>query len=211
MLSRMIGRVNGEEFLQSPGLRPYAQRIRTADATAGNITVPVVAVLNGWLDRSGPGAGYGDTMCSADAILAACPDLCRGDSFDFWITSSVAFANTLVAGAGITFAGTSGVAASSTRTYLLTLLSEPRRTRTFSGSTTNAGANITNVSDTDLQNIGIGMVVTGTNIPASTTIIAIDLANKRIVMSANATGTADNVAVTATPQFEMRGVSTAGN
>lgn len=211
MLARPSATQSGQEGRLPAGVRLLSGRRRIADATAASITWSVNYVLAGWLDRSGPGAGYGDTTPSADQLLAALPDLVRGDSFDLLVTSSVAFANTIVAGAGITLAGTTAVAASSTREYMLTLTSEPKRTRVCVGSTTNASAVLTNLSDVDLQNIGVGMGVSGTNIPASTTILAVNLTARTVTMSANATGTGDNIAITATPQFELRGLRTAGN
>lgn len=211
MLTRANARLFGQDQNNAAGYRTLSGRRRVSDATAASITWPVNYVLAGWIDRSGPGAGYGDTTPSVDQILAAVPDLTRGDTFDLVVTSSVAFANTIVAGTGVTLAGTTAVAASSMRMYQLTLTSEPKRTRVFSASTTNASANLTNIALADLQNVGVGMVVTGTNIAGGTTIVAVDLTNLRVVMSANATGTADNVAVTATPQMEMRGMWGAGN
>lgn len=211
MLARPMFRLNGTGQAGQAGYRSLWGGRRVTDATAASITMPVAAFLDGWLDRSGPGAGYGDTTPSADALVAALPDITRGDSFLMLITSSVAFANTIVAGTGITLAGTTVVAASSTREYLLTLLSEPKRTRVASGSTTNTSATLTNISDTDLQNLGVGMIVTGTNVPASTTVLAVNLTARTVTMSANATGTGDNIALTFTPNFEMRGIRTAGN
>ena len=56
----------------------------------------------------------------------------------------------------------------------------------FTGDTTNASASMTNVSDTEVA--VIGTVITGTNIPANTTISSIS--GTTITMSNNATGTA---------------------
>lgn len=211
MLSRPQVVMNSQETRMPAGVRMLGFARRTADATVGNVVWPVGYLLGGWIDRSGPGAGYADTTPSADQILAAMPELVRGDNFPLLVTSSVAFANTIVAGAGITFAGTTAVAASSTRTYLLTLLSEPKRTRVCVGSTTNANAVLTNLSDADLANIGVGMLVTGVGIGASAVVLAINLSARTVTVSVNSTATADNIAVTFTPNFEMRGISVAGN
>lgn len=211
MLGRAILRLSGGEMPAQAGYRPLSGMRRTTDATAGNITLPVAGFLGGWIDRSGPGAGYADATPSADALLAALPDLTRGDSFTFMLTSSVAFANTITAGTGVTLAGTTQVAASSTREYLVTLTSEPKRTKIGAGSTTNASAVLTNIPITDLDDIGVGMGVSGTNVPASTTVLAVNLSAGTVTMSANATASGDNIAFTFTPQFEMRGIRTAGN
>lgn len=212
MLGRPMLRLNGGEMNAAAGYRGLSGVRRTADATAASITMPVAAFLSGWLDRSGPGAGYGDTTPSADQLLAALPDLTRGDSFGMLITSSVAFANTVVAGAGITLAGTTAVAASSAREYLVTLLSEPKRTRVCVGSTTNASAVITNLSDADLANIGVGMLATGTGIGAApNAVLAVNLTARTVTLAVVSTATADNIAITFTPNFELRGIRVAGN
>jgi hypothetical protein len=211
MLVRPTGMINGGERPFAAGYRPLAGRRRVTDSTNGNITLPVAGFLAGWIDRSGPGAGYADTTPTADQLLAALPELMRGDSFDLLVTSSVAFANTIAAGTGITLAGTTSVAASSTREYLLTLLSEPKRTRVCVASTTNANAVLTNMSQDDMKNLGVGMLATGTGIGASAAVLAINLTAGTVTLSVNSTATADNIAVTFTPNFEMRGIRTAGN
>lgn len=211
MLTRPNTRLFGQDQCNAAGYRLLSGRRRVTDATAGNITLPVAGFLAGWIDRSGPGAGYADTTPTADALLAALPDLTRGDSFDLLITSSVAFANTIAAGTGITLAGTTSVAASSTREYLLTLLSEPKRTKVIQLSTTNANAVLTNGAISELDDIGVGMLVTGTGIGASAVVTAVNLTLGTVTVSVNSTATADNIAVTFTPNFEMRGIRTAGN
>lgn len=211
MLTRPMVRLNGGEMPAAAGYRELSGVRRYADATAGNITIPAAAFAAGWLDRSGPAAGYGDTTPTADQLLAIFTELTRGDSFIMLISSSVAFANTLVAGTGITFAGTSGVAASSMREYLVTLTSDNKRTKVAVASTTNANAVLTNVALTDLDDIGIGMAVTGTGIGASAKVIAVNHSAGTVTLDVNSTATADNIAVTFTPQFEMRGMRTAGN
>lgn len=211
MLGRAMLRLFGGSQAAQAGYRSLSGVRRVADATAASITLPVAGFLAGWIDRSGPGAAYGDTTPSADALLAALPDLTRGDTFDVLITSSVAFANTLVAGTGVTLAGTTAVAASSTREYLLTLTSEPKRAVTIPGSTTNASGVLSNFTEAQLSTIGIGMAVTGTGIGASAKVIAINLTAKTVTVDVNSTATADNVGITFTPQFEMRGIRTAGN
>src|SRR4051812_49410088 len=121
--------MNGQEGPAPAGVRTFCGCVRTADATNGNVTWPVAYVLGGWIDRTGPGAGYADVTPSADQLLAALPDLTRGDNFSLLVSSNVAFANTIVAGTGIVFAGTTAVAASSVREYMIQLTSEPKRTR----------------------------------------------------------------------------------
>lgn len=211
MLARPNARLFGQDQANAAGYRLLSGRRRSADATAGNITITAAMVAGGYLSRTGPGAGYADATPSADSMLATFPDLTRGDSFDFLLSSGVAFANTITAGAGVTLAGTTAVSASSCREYLITLTSEPKRTRVCVGTTTNASAALSNISIADLSNVGVGMGVSGTNVPASTTIIAVNLTLGTATMSANATGTGDNIALTFTPQFEWRGIRESAN
>jgi fibronectin-binding autotransporter adhesin len=65
---------------------------------------------------------------------------------------------------------------------------------TASVNTTNANNSITYT--TLPTGLGVGQSITGTNIPASTTVVAIDVANKKVYMSANATATGST-----TPSF----------
>jgi hypothetical protein len=211
MLARIMGRLFGGSQAMQAGYRPLSGRRVIADATAGNITITPAHFLAGWLVRTGPGAGYADATCTADALIQAVPDLTRGDSFEFTLTSGVAFADTITAGTGFTLAGTTAVAASSARHFLCTLTSEPKPTHVGVGSTTNASAILTNISALSLARIGVGMGVSGTNVAGGATVIAINLATNTVTMSANATGTADNTAFTFTPQFELRGMFVAGN
>lgn len=208
MLARPQLRSMGAETPGASGYRSLSGRRRIADATAGNLPIPVAAILGGWLDRSGPGAGYADVFPAADAILAAVPELSLGDSFEFWVTSSVAFTNTPTAGVGITLAGTTTVTANSTRTYLATVLSENRRARIIPGSSTNASPILTALAVEELKNVGMGMLVTGAGIPAGTSVIAINYNTGTVTLSANATATGALVAFTFTPQIEIRGVGT---
>lgn len=212
MLSRAQVVQNGNECRASAGIRTLAGVVVTQDATAGNITWTAASVMGGYLIRTGPGAGYGDTTPSADQLVAAYPELTRGDSFTFLCSSGVAFANTVVAGAGITLAGTSGVAASSVREYLVTLLSGGNRTRVAVGSTTNASAVISNLSATDIQNISVGMLATGTGVGAApNAVLAVNLSNNTVTLAVVSSATADNIAVTFTPNFEFRGMRTSTN
>jgi hypothetical protein len=61
------------------------------------------------------------------------------------------------------------------------------RTISRTGNTTNGSAVITSVSS--MTDVFVGAGVTGTGIPANTTILDIDVANTRITLSANATAT----------------------
>lgn len=185
---------------------------------AGNQVIPAVAILSGIIVRTGPGAGYADAWDSADNILAACPDLNQGDSFEFLFDNTgTAFANTSTAGAGITLVSGS-VTASLCKRFLLTVLAAGR-SNIQAGITTNGSAVVSffnaatgfpsqgQANTLVAKNIQPGMLVTGTGIPASTTVVAVNASAGTITLSANATATsAPTTALTFTPNIEIRGL-----
>jgi hypothetical protein len=210
MLGRSMLRLFGGVMAAAAGYRPLSGRRYYADATAGSITWTPAMLAAGWISRSGQVGAIGDTTPTADSILAAFPDLSRGDSFEFRVTSTTANANTVAAGTGVTLAGTTAVAASTSRDFLMTLLSEPKRTVTVSGSTTNASAVLSNISQANLANIGVGMLVTGTGIAAAPCkVLAVNLTAGTVTLDGNSTATADNIGITFTPNFELRGIGAA--
>lgn len=217
MLGRPFLRFNGSEQAAPAGYRSMSPRRVYLEATAASMTLTAAHIASGLVVRSGQAGAIGDTFPTVDQLLAAFPELTRGDTFDFILVSSTANLNTPVAGTGMTFAGTTTVPASQMRKYLFTLTSEPKRTMVAPATTTNASAVLSNLilspasqaGSSRTSDVGVGMGVSGTNIPGGTTIIAVNLSNNTVTMSANATGTADNVAVTFTPQMEVRGMFTA--
>ena len=181
---------------------------------AGNQTIPAVAILSGIVVRTGPVAGYADIFDSADNILAACPGLDTGDAFEFLFDNSgTAFANAPTGGAGITVVN-GGVTASLVKRFMVTCLAAGR-TNIQQANTTNGSAVVTlagisgfptaSQAATIAKNIQVGMLVTGTGIPASTTVIAVNTNAGTFTMSANATATG-TVAATFTPSIEIRGL-----
>jgi len=180
---------------------------------AATAAIPVTAILAGIIDRTGPGAGYADTWPSADAILAACPALDTGDSFEFLFINGVAFANAtaVVANTGVTLVN-GGVTASLVKRFMLTVLAAGRQA-ILAAELTNASA-IINLASLGVsasraaslaQTLRPGMLVTGTGIPASTTIIAVNSVTGTVTLSANATVTGTS-ALTFQPRVEIRGL-----
>ncbi len=90
---------------------------------AANQTLTSAQMVGGLIRRLGPTAAYGDTTDSAANLVNAIAGATVGASFRLRIRNTVAFANTLAAGAGVTFdadgttGATSVVAASSFRDY----------------------------------------------------------------------------------------------
>ncbi len=75
---------------------------------------------------------------------------------------------------------------SSTERFILFVVDDSR-TISRTGNTTSGSAVISNVSS--MTDVFVGAGITGTGIPANTTILDIDVANTRITLSANATAT----------------------
>lgn len=112
--------VGGEGILNTNGVLSVVLPGRGAPVaitTAGAGTLTAASIVAGAIMRSGPTAAYNDTTDTATAIVAALNDPAVGTSWDFTIVNGVAFAGTMVAGAGVTLAGVTANAASKGRIY----------------------------------------------------------------------------------------------
>lgn len=94
---------------------------KVAISTAGNGTLTAAAIVSGLIMRTGPTGAYNDTTDTATAIIAALDNPAINDSWDFTIVNGVAYIGTMVAGDGITLAGTTANAASKVRRYRATV------------------------------------------------------------------------------------------
>lgn len=95
----------------------------TAITTVGNGILTAAALVGGLITRTGPVAAFSDTTASAALIVAAIPGAFVGQSFPVTIKNGTAFAQTLLAGAGVTLPPTIVIPANSAGTYLVTLTS----------------------------------------------------------------------------------------
>jgi len=95
--------------------------VSTAIVTAGAGTLTAAGIVGGVINRSGPTAAYSDTTDTGPNIIAALPNAEVGQSWELSIVNTVAFAQTLVAGAGVTLSGLSSpIPANATATVLCT-------------------------------------------------------------------------------------------
>ncbi len=190
----------------------------TTLANAASVTLSFAQLTAGILNRTGPAGAYGDTTPTASDIVngilgqnavqfpgATTPAGVQPGS-TFWLKyiNNIAAIATLVAGAGVTLAGTTAIAASSVRNYLVTILNGTPP-QTFAANTTNASAVVTGLSQAQTQLLSPGMLVTGTGIPALAQIASIQ-PGVGITLSANATATGSLVSLAFTPRVEVRGV-----
>lgn len=88
----------------------------TAVANAAGQTLTAAAVVNGVILRSGA-AAVSDTTPTAALILAAMKNPAVGDTFECTIVNTNSGTLTIVAGSGITLAGTTTIATTKTRRY----------------------------------------------------------------------------------------------
>lgn len=107
--------------------------------TAGAGTLTAAAIVGGLITRTGPLADFNDTTDTAVAIVAAIPGAVVGESFELTIKNGTAFAETLLAGAGVTLPTSIVVPANSSGTYLVTLTSLTAVTLTHIRTTLLAG------------------------------------------------------------------------
>lgn len=213
-MSQNAGRIDksGNDVRRAgPGEMIMDQKKRVAVAGASQ-TLLAEHILAGIVVRSGPGAGYGDTWPSADSILAACSDLDAGDSFEFLLdNSAIAFANTTVAGAGITLVN-GVVTASLVKRFLVTCIAGGR-TQILQGLLTNGGFTINlqtpgvsaSAAAKLAQSIQPGMLVTGTGVGAAAVVTGVNSVTGVVTVSVASTATQQS-GVTFTPSIEIRGL-----
>lgn len=206
---------NGQARLQGPGDLLCTNEVVLANTTVGTTPITAQMISTGLLKRSGSAGAYADAFPSSTDLIAGLLSnyyqgggsyggsvgIANDTSFRFRIINTVAFTNTPTIGAGGTLVGTTAMAASSWKDYLVTIKNGTPASVT-SGNTTNTSAVVTNVPLAQLQALTQGMLVTGTGIPAATTILSIQ-PGVGFTMSANATATNAGVAITAAPVYTV--------
>lgn len=124
MLTREDGGGYALQTVVETGARTDKAPVAITTVGAGVLTAGVLtaaALLSGLIMRSGPTGDYSDTTDTATAILAGIVNPVIGYTWDFTIVNGVAFAETMVAGVGITLAGVTANAASKVRKYRATI------------------------------------------------------------------------------------------
>jgi len=201
MLPRPMGQSAG--LVQPVNAHVLSQRSWAGNATAGSASLTASDVMQGILNRTGPGGAFNDTWPSADQLIAAMENPQVGDEFGLLYRNGVAFAMTFVAGTGIV-AGTGvlNVAASISRLYSMTVLAN-KRTVVGVVTTTNTTLVLTNVPKSVIQQIMPGMGVTGTGIGAAAIVLGVSEDAQTVTVSVASTATADNIAVTFFPRVRL--------
>lgn len=186
---------------------------------AAGVTVTGANLLTGIVDRTGAVA-VTDTFDSASNIITALlaniyrgsgantpRGLQNGTTFRLTYINRNSGTLTFAAGTGVTLTNMGTLAASSVRTAIVTLLNSTEPSVAV-GTVTNASAVVTAMSAKDTSRVTAGMLVTGTNIPASTTVLSVQ-PGVGVTLSANATGTLSLNALTFSPVLSVTGIGTA--
>lgn len=100
-----------------PG-HPTDRIVETNDTTASGITLTAAGLVGGIYRRSGPTGTHSDTTDTAANIIALIPNPVVGTTFQVTIINGVAFLKTILAGTGITLAGTNSVPANNVRQFV---------------------------------------------------------------------------------------------
>ena len=87
------------------GMTKLPLEANTAITTVGAGTLSAAGIVGRLITRSGSTAAYSDATDTAANIIAALPNANIGDSFEFTVKNTVAFAETITAGTGVTLAG----------------------------------------------------------------------------------------------------------
>lgn len=194
--------------------------IIAALATVGAGALTAALMLSGILNRTGPVAGYIDTTDTAANIIAAMVSnyafqataltgvssgvaVPPGTSVRLRIINTVAFANTMAAGTGVTLVNGT-INASSVKDYLLQVTNGTPQ-QVFAANQVTATAIITGLNQFQTAQLSVGMLVTGTNIAGGSTVISIQ-PGVGVTLSANTTATLNNNALTFSPTVTVTGL-----
>ena len=218
MLTRPVMFDNAQMRALLPGDVVVGGEQISALTTAGAGTLTAALLIAGIIRRTGPAGVFNDTTDSAQNIINAIisayfvgtgavspAGVPIGTTWRLRYSNTVAFAGTVVAGAGVTLGvNTATINASSVKDFLLTVLNGTP-TQVYAATTTNASAVITGLTQAQTQNLSVGMVVSGTGIQAASTILSVQ-PGIGVTLSLNATATATLVALTFSPSVQIDGL-----
>lgn len=104
-------------------ISPGTTEASTTISTVGAGTLTAAGLVGGIILRSGSTAAYTDTTATAAQIVAAVPVAYIGKTFRITIQNTVAFAETLAAGTGVTLAGLTVIPPLSVGEFLVSVTS----------------------------------------------------------------------------------------
>lgn len=206
----------GMQRRASPGDLIAGAETFAALATAGAGTLTAALLVAGLITRTGPTAGYTDTTDTATNIINAMVGnynyttagtvgkpsgnaVQPGTTFRISFINTVAYLMTLAAGTGVTLGSNVNCAASSVKDYLITVTNGTPQ-QVFAATTTNGSAVVTGLNMFQTSQLSIGQLVTGSGVSGN--IISIT-PGQSVTLSANASATASNVAITFSPTVRI--------
>lgn len=201
-----------------PGDRILGSESFQTVSTAGAGTLTGANMLADVLVRTGPTAGFTDTLPSAADIInaiiantqysgsgAQTPNgVDPGTTLRIRYLNTVAYAGTLAAGTGVTLSGSTGINASSVKDYLLRINNGTPQ-QVLAANTTSASSLCGGLTAAQLQLLTPGMNISGTGIPSGAKVISQNL-NGNLVMNTTATATGSLVALTFNPDVTLVGL-----
>lgn len=208
---------NGMQRGKLPGdVTNDSESQQSAIANAAGVTWTAQQVLASLMFRSGA-AGVSDTTPTAtdwiNALLQGSyvgggsltpVGVNPGSTYRLRVLNSNSGTLTIVAGTGVTLAGTTTVLTASFRDYLVTVLNGTPP-QTFAVTTTNASAVITGMSAAQTSLVSPGMLVTGTGIQAASTVLSVQ-PGVGVTLSLACTATGSLIAAAFAPRLEFRGI-----
>lgn len=186
---------------------PAAAELTGTLTTAGAGTLTGAILANSILSRSGPGGAVSDTTDTAANIITAVSSNgvpAPGTTWRLRYINTVAFIMTIVAGANVTLSGTTAVAASSYRDFLITLTNTTPQ-QVFAATVDGSTKVITGMTQAQTSALSVGMAVSGTGIAASSTIQSIQ-PGTGVTLNNNTTVAGTNVALTFNPTVTVQGI-----
>ena len=191
--------------------------------TVGAGTLTAALLASSLLTRTGPTGAFTDTTdTSANIINQILPNsfvgtgstlggvsssggVQNGTTWRLRYVNTVAYAMTLAAGTGVTLGTNPNVNASSVKDYLIQVTNGTPQFIASNCSTTSGSAVISGMTQTQTNQVTVGQLVSGSGIPASTTVIGIT-PGSGVTLSNNATATATGVVLTFNPTVTITGI-----
>lgn len=201
------------------------------DQTAGGTTLSTDDVLSGFVAASGNAGAVATTLPTAEQLLSAlranfgvdsppnnspfggpnaAPEkefpsnlgiISPGASFRFVLRNANGGNNTLTGSTGVTIVGTAILATNTWKEYLVRIKNSTPAT-IGNVTTTNTSKVLSNVPSEVLNRVTPGMLATGTGLGAAPNrIMAVNRDARTITLDVASTATADNIAVTFTPEI----------
>ena len=198
-----------------PGDLLSGAEVILTNATVGSTVVTAAQLISGILNRSGSAGAFADTLPTATLLINALLSntflgsgsygplgVLNGTTFRLRYINSVAFVDTITApDTSVTLGANTAIAASSVKEFLITI-TNGTQAQLFAANQTNASAVITGLSALQTSMLTAGMLVTGTNIPASTLVLSVQ-PGVGVTLSANATATLSGNPLTFSPTYRI--------